>query len=1523
MEQKITEISETLTPADKKASLEKQAKVVLDSLPSKPSLALENDQGTNDTFTVKSALAAADNKPVKSVVSPGSFSTTTNDENKVGWNAFSKLPNPGDEESLETLANHLGLDEVINMYRGVRTESKDPEDIVSKFLNEAYYGEWYHNAAVMLFAVTFSWLLTRCGGGLMACLVVGAFLATYYQTSIRRLRRNVRDDIQRELSLHRLETESESADWINHFMSRFWLIYEPVLSAQIIETADSILVDSTPAFLDSIRLTSFTLGTKAPRIEGIKTITKTEPNVVCMDWKFSFVPNDTLDMTERDLQSKVNPKIVITVRVGKGMLGAGMPILLEDLAFSGHLRLKFRMFNEFPHIKTVEASFLEKPVFDYVLKPVGGETFGFDINNIPGLEPFIQEQVHATLQPMMYSPNSYVVDVAGMMSDSTNGVLVVRIHSATGLKDNDLFGTLDPYITFHIGNEKNAEVGRTKAIEDNHNPKFDETMFILLNHTKDILLLDVKDKNVGRSDTSVGLCTFDLKKLDEADNVVEGLSLPVLKKGKMCGEVKADFHYFPVNLPDKEEDGTVIPPQESNSGVLRFTMHECKELHGNKSNDVSPFAVVKVNGQEKLQTNTYKRNANPRWDKSFEIFVTDKTELNLSVEILDSNIDNRLLGRWESTLNQFEEDCFINSQDWWNLKDGAGKVHLSMQWKHVTMTGYTEVTTGYRPPIGVVRVYVEGADDLKNVEAMTGGKSDPYVRIMSGAQNRGQTDHLDDNLFPVWKQAIYVPVHSKLEDLILEVMDYNDNTKDKSLGVTDLYLKDLIQERKTEVGQSVFEGLEPVTRNVDLMSLDRKKGRGTLRYTASFFPTLALAKEQDNKEEELPVEEEDHANSDVSEEPEIIHKPKELPDTDLHGELIQYKDEKINLLAYESGVLVVTVQSFTLPESTRAIVDLCLDSNDAQFSTLEQKGSQVQVNETGTFFVKELDFSKLVIRVRKAREDEWEEKAILGRSTLEIRRIVQRLMESEETEEEVSLMECAGGKVKLSFVYIPAIQFKLDPSESLENQGNLTVVLVKAGGLTAADRSGTSDPFIRFYLDEQRIFKTQTYKKTLDPVFSKEETFTAPVVDRTTSNLVAKIFDWDQIGKDTLLGECIIPFTGNELDTFVTSTKEYPVANGTGSLTLRLTWRPDLVARKRTNTSFFSATTRVFTHNPGKEVVNGIGAGTKVFGAGVSALGSGIRGIGRIGTSHSIRRSDDSSSILSRESTQSSVSPSVSQPRSIGDEVVTIQVQLLGARSLKAMDRGGTSDPYCRVRIGSKVVHKTRHIKKTLTPEWNETFTASISPQKEALDFKVKDHNTLTDVDIGDHIFKLSQQEPFDGWLPLTPEGTELEDTVQIVPNDFKKDNLNAVTDVLNEKYANKVVQEVGHCICVHDILEASEGVILYLDGCSYVKVRFRLVVFRPFVGEILVGKIKSCSSAGVVVTVGFFDDILIPGAGLQPGSKLVLREQYTDTTPTSQPYGGKTSDEDLAANSTKIPPYSITCTIQEDGLGLLSWWGS
>ncbi len=50
--------------------------------------------------------------------------------------------------------------------------------------------------------------------------------------------------------------------------------------------------------------------------------------------------------------------------------------------------------SNFPHVKNVEVAFITKPDFDYVLKPLGGETFGMDINSIPGLENFVKDQVH-------------------------------------------------------------------------------------------------------------------------------------------------------------------------------------------------------------------------------------------------------------------------------------------------------------------------------------------------------------------------------------------------------------------------------------------------------------------------------------------------------------------------------------------------------------------------------------------------------------------------------------------------------------------------------------------------------------------------------------------------------------------------------------------------------------------------------------------------------------------------------------------------------------------------------------------------------------------------------------------------------------------------------------------------------------------------------------------------------------------------------------------------------------------------
>ena len=197
-----------------------------------------------------------------------------------------------------------------------------------------------------------------------------------------RFRRSARDDIQRELVKTRMASEHESAEWVNNFLHRFWLIYEPVLSTSILTSVNQILSNSTPAFLDSIALTSFTLGTKAPRIDKVRTFPKTEDDVVLMDWGLSFTPKDTSDMTEKEKATMTNPKIVLSVNVGKGLATAALPILVEDISFSGLLRIRMKLMPNFPHIQILDISFLEKPDISYVLKPIGGDTFGFDIANV-------------------------------------------------------------------------------------------------------------------------------------------------------------------------------------------------------------------------------------------------------------------------------------------------------------------------------------------------------------------------------------------------------------------------------------------------------------------------------------------------------------------------------------------------------------------------------------------------------------------------------------------------------------------------------------------------------------------------------------------------------------------------------------------------------------------------------------------------------------------------------------------------------------------------------------------------------------------------------------------------------------------------------------------------------------------------------------------------------------------------------------------------------------------------------------
>jgi DNA-directed RNA polymerase III subunit RPC8 len=137
---------------------------------------------------------------------------------------------------------------------------------------------------------------------------------------------------------------------------------------------------------------------------------------------------------------------------------------------------------------------------------------------------------------------------------------------------------------------------------------------------------------------------------------------------------------------------------------------------------------------------------------------------------------------------------------------------------------------------------------------------------------------------------------------------------------------------------------------------------------------------------------------------------------------------------------------------------------------------------------------------------------------------------------------------------------------------------------------------------------------------------------------------------------------------------------------------------------------------------------------------------------------------------------------------------------------------------------------------------------------------------------------------------------VQVKPEDFSSPIIEAIEDSIHRKYANKVLQEVGLCICIYDILKSSEGLIGQGDGLININgtdladssrlpslidfgiVVFRLIVFRPFKGEVMRGIVTRLDETGVrglkrskhasgplvrslpgAVGIDFFNDIWIP----------------------------------------------------------------
>ncbi|XP_027346875.1 DNA-directed RNA polymerase III subunit RPC8 [Abrus precatorius] len=163
----------------------------------------------------------------------------------------------------------------------------------------------------------------------------------------------------------------------------------------------------------------------------------------------------------------------------------------------------------------------------------------------------------------------------------------------------------------------------------------------------------------------------------------------------------------------------------------------------------------------------------------------------------------------------------------------------------------------------------------------------------------------------------------------------------------------------------------------------------------------------------------------------------------------------------------------------------------------------------------------------------------------------------------------------------------------------------------------------------------------------------------------------------------------------------------------------------------------------------------------------------------------------------------------------------------------------------------------------------------------------------------------------------------------------------LEKLFLDKVIANLGLCIYVYDIISIEGGFVFPGDGAPTYTVVFNLVMFRPFVGEIITARLLSSDADGLRLTLGFFEDIYVPAHHLPNPNHFVAEPVNSKKGIWFWDFNGQSyaiDDTDVIKfrvqnvsyppipveqpkESKPFAPMLITGSLDHDGLGPVSWW--
>nr|QEN96197.1 multiple C2 domain and transmembrane region protein 1b isoform 1 [Danio rerio] len=236
---------------------------------------------------------------------------------------------------------------------------------------------------------------------------------------------------------------------------------------------------------------------------------------------------------------------------------------------------------------------------------------------------------------------------------STLYQLDIVLKRGNNLAIRDRAGTSDPYVKFKLAGK---EVFRSKIIQKNLNPVWDERVCLIVDNLKEPLYMKVFDYDFGLQDDFMGSAYLYLESLEQQRPLDVRLDL----QDPHCpdqdlGSLELTVTLYPRSPADREALRQQQQQMQQQSprlsdlhrkpqmwkGIVSIRLIEGRNLIAMDQNGFSdPYVKFKL-GPQKYKSKTIPKTLNPQWREQFDLHLYDEEGRILEISVWDKDIGRR------------------------------------------------------------------------------------------------------------------------------------------------------------------------------------------------------------------------------------------------------------------------------------------------------------------------------------------------------------------------------------------------------------------------------------------------------------------------------------------------------------------------------------------------------------------------------------------------------------------------------------------------------------------------------------------------------------------------------------------------------------------------------------------------------------------------------------------------------------------------------------------------------------------